>query len=585
MSRSGPAAYARDRLLGGEYLHLDEDSMPWILRNIDCFVKQCQKNKSVSILNIYPYECYGQKEGSSEKLGNAVANIQGLKMLQISTPHYYQYADDSDDDDEEVPAPDWELLTHILKHVRQRIILKVTHVAAWRLEDSRAFAKAIKGHPAIWRFEGDGRFPYVASSVLYTTLAALPILESINFCSRGRCTHPEDESKLTFPKSLTKLLMKPTLWSICFSQVFFTRALCHAVANALMKSSTVTHLEFGDCKFSTYGSDRILGTGLGRNTSVDSISIVGRMDIGIINALAMALPSNTRLRDLSFVRSCFIDVHLSLIFSALGKNKALKVLKIDVNGPMQEGLCTAMNDGFAMNKTLQTLEFHHVPLFDDTVDSWRRTLSFLRTNKSLKSLVFDVQYGVMTPPSVAQNTCLSNFRLDICAMLEENESLKKLALVCRYKVYAEEYAALITVLQRNRTITTLSLDGFSKLRLTEAEDKHLANLLHKNCGLEWLPGLDLSVGAGDVSAILRLNEAGRKYLVQDGSSITKGVQVLSSVTDDINCMFMHLSENPRLCDRTAVEAPATANASSSGGEHKRERVTRSKTKESRRKVA
>jgi hypothetical protein len=50
---------------------------------------------------------------------------------------------------------------------------------------------------------------------------------------------------------------------------------------------------------------------------------------------------------------------------------------------------------------------------------------------------------------------------------------------------------------------------------------------------------------------LELNRAGRRYLVQDGSSISKGVAVLSRVNDDINSV-LHL-ENPRLCDRSAVE--------------------------------
>jgi hypothetical protein len=41
-----------------------------------------------------------------------------------------------------------------------------------------------------------------------------------------------------------------------------------------------------------------------------------------------------------------------------------------------------------------------------------------------------------------------------------------------------------------------------------------------------LPGhtprcLHLNNGAGDMGAILRLNEVGRRYLVQDGSSISK----------------------------------------------------------------
>ncbi len=77
------------------------------------------------------------------------------------------------------------------------------------------------------------------------------------------------------------------------------------------------------------------------------------------------------------------------------------------------------------------------------------------------------------------------------------------------------------------------------------------SLLKKNYALERMPIMN---EGGDVGAILRLNEAGRRYLVEDGSSISKGVDVLSSVNSDLNCVFLlHLLENPRLCDRRAVE--------------------------------
>jgi hypothetical protein len=46
-------------------------------------------------------------------------------------------------------------------------------------------------------------------------------------------------------------------------------------------------------------------------------------------------------------------------------------------------------------------------------------------------------------------------------------------------------------------------------------------------------------------------------LIEDGSSISKGVEVLSRVNSEINCVFLHLLENPTLCDRRAVKT-ATA---------------------------
>jgi hypothetical protein len=126
--------------------------------------------------------------------------------------------------------------------------------------------------------------------------------------------------------------------------------------------------------------------------------------------------------------------------------------------------------------------------------------------------------------------------------------------------------------------------------LTDDEDKQMAALLKKNYGLESLPNVLLGYPEGDVGAILRLNRAGRRYLIEDGSSIAKGVQVLSGVKNVINCVFFHLLENPRLCDRSAVETADASNGrstnttASSGGE-KREQASVHKGKETRRRLA
>jgi hypothetical protein len=87
--------------------------------------------------------------------------------------------------------------------------------------------------------------------------------------------------------------------------------------------------------------------------------------------------------------------------------------------------------------------------------------------------------------------------------------------------------------------------------LTNDEDKHMAKILQKNYALESLP--NVFDRPGDVRTILQLNAAGRRYLIEDGSSVAKGVEVLSAVRGDINSVFLHLLENPRLCDRSAVE--------------------------------
>jgi hypothetical protein len=66
--------------------------------------------------------------------------------------------------------------------------------------------------------------------------------------------------------------------------------------------------------------------------------------------------------------------------------------------------------------------------------------------------------------------------------------------------------------------------------------------------------------------------------------------VLSRVKSDIDCVFLYLLENPRLCDRSVVEKVSDAgesngsstNTSASRAEGKREQASAYKGRESRR---
>jgi hypothetical protein len=126
------------------------------------------------------------------------------------------------------------------------------------------------------------------------------------------------------------------------------------------------------------------------------------------------------------------------------------------------------------------------------------------------------------------------------------------------KVKFEEYLTLVSALQRDTTLKTLGFrTGFRIsipiVYLTNDEANQLVPILMKNYGLEhFVPDLSCTDDR-TIMAILRLNSAGRRYLVEDGSSISKGVDVLSVVSDDINCVFLHLLEKPGLCDRRTTE--------------------------------
>jgi hypothetical protein len=607
--------YAQEHFLSGQHLHLneDEDAVEWILKHIDCFVTKSRGNESVEEVTLYPYSVNGCPDDAWDKLGQAIGNLQALGELHIRTPNYH---DDSDSEDSEyydmfrrvhdevvhIPHPDWEILARVLRHVRQKITLTVAphevHDSTWRVEDSRSFARAIHGHPTMTSFKAGDMFAYEDMDALYSALATLPALESFTLSSPR--IRPEDESAMAHPESLTELLRVPSLRSVSFYRFYFTHALCQATANALMEGTAVTDLEFTECLFSDGECAAIMASGFSRNTSVSFIEVVSPFDEVLCSALATALPSNSTLRDISLLHKSIrviAAVDCSPIFLALGKNTGLKTLTILGFESMEESLCIAMQNGLGVNETLERLELNYVHLTDDNSDLWCRALSFLCTNKALKSLIVNAN----ADPNGVTKSCLSAFCVDIVAMLEENTSLLRLSIegwhTSNFK--AEDYIALVTALQHNTTLKSLQFCDDDRLQLTADEDKQMAALLKKNYGLESLsnivPGLRPVLGdrEGDVGAILQLNAAGRRYLVQDGSSISKGVEVLSRVNNDINCVFFHLLENPRLCDRTAVEAPdadesngrstsPTANDRSDGG--KREQVILHKGKESRRRL-
>jgi hypothetical protein len=567
LDRQSREKFARQFIFGGQRVTLDGISIAWILNNIDCFVSQSRDNESVEEVYLYPYEFNGNDDEVWDKVGQALGNLQALNGVYIYTH-------------EDLPKPNWERLARILSRIRQKVRITLDDTDIWDVEEVQALAQAIRGHPTITSFFSSNHiFPYESMDSLYSALVTLPTLESISISNNGRQTRLEDESTVAHHESLAELLRVPSLRSVEFDKFSFTPALCQATANAFMEGTAVTKLEFSGCSFSAEPSTATLAEGLKMNTSVVSISVLGNNDPALFDALAMALPSNSTLRDIFFCGFC--DA-MSTVFSALGKNSGLKFLKVMMCESIDEALCTAIKDGLELNETLESLDFMNVRLCDDNADVWRSALSFLHTNKALKSLKVNVQQGIA-------ESCLATFRIDIAAMLQENASLESLSILTWKAIKAEEYIAFLTNLQHNTAIKTVRLHLIHdmRLQLNDDESKQIAALLKKNYALERLPDIDQKNEAGDIGAILRLNEAGRRYLIEDGSSISKGVEVLSRVNNEINCVFFHLLENPRLCDRSAVEKNSSSTsptATSVGGKRERASVVY-RGEESRRRLA
>jgi hypothetical protein len=211
----------------------------------------------------------------------------------------------------------------------------------------------------------------------------------------------------------------------------------------------------------------------------------------------------------------------------------------------------------------------------------RNALSFLRTNSTLKSLTVSFQQP-------QKESYVSAFRLEAVKMLE-NTFLESLTIQSSgSNIDVEEFVEQISALQRDTTLKTLDFDDTDESFYYKVEKANrLVPILMKKYGLENLAPVINCTDYGTIKAILRLNGAGRRYLIKDGSSISKGVDVLSAVSDEIDCVFLHLLENPGLCDRRGVETNvrshlpgANLDESTTGG--KRDRAQSQPCKEPRR---
>jgi hypothetical protein len=570
----------RYALTRGSNLVIRKDESSFLFDNIEYCVALSRDNTSVKELELFPYDSDPGNYEVWDKVGQMVGNLMELETINI---HFHE---SDDDDGDEAPSPDWETFSRILRYLRRKVALCFLEDYEPENEEIQGLARVIHCHPMISEF-------YSLSCTFATmgpwcaTLATLPSLEYVTLGLREPET--EDQLLLLNPELLMELLRAPALRLVEFSNFCFTNALCHATANALEEGSPVTDITLdSECSFPDGGA-AIIANALNTNASVTDVKFFGDFDDLFCNILAAVLLCNSTLQNLTVdTATRTMDRGYSTIFLALGMNTTLKSLSASICDEFGDELCAAIRNGLAKNSTLEELSLGNiVPSGDCGAVSARNVLSFLRTNSTLKS--FTVFFFLPTE----QESYVSAFRLEAVKMMEKNPFLESLTIENGGSgINVEELFALVSALQLNTTLKTLGYQHtiVDSLYLSDDEVKQLIPLLMKNYGLERLVPDISCPDDRTVKAILRLNGAGRRYLIEDGSSISKGVEVLSAVNDDINCLFLHLLENPGLCDIRAVETMTRsrqpgANLDESSSSGKRERPQSHPGKEPRRRLA
>jgi len=96
---------------------------------------------------------------------------------------------------------------------------------------------------------------------------------------------------------------------------------------------------------------------------------------------------------------------------------------------------------------------------------------------------------------------------------------------------------LVTAIANNYLVTDLVL---KTNQYSRASNANLFSVKGKD-GSRVLPE------AATVKAVLDLNRAGRRYMLQDFSNLRAGLVVLGKVIHNLDALFQHLQENPSLC--------------------------------------
>jgi hypothetical protein len=517
---------------------LDDDT--GIFDQVDAFVNLSRDNKTVQEVTLsLAIDPDANRYAIWDKIAEGIGNLQALREIIVGDANWA-------DDEEDPLAPDWEILACILRRLRRGVQLRMRDESpqVWDTEALPAFAAVIHGHAMITGFSTGNLFPFHCLDILCSALLTLPALESVSF------EHLDDEGPVVGRsfECMIKLLQSPALRKVEFVSVVFTNTLSQAVAKALKDRSEITDLHFLVCSF-PHGGSAVIASVLKTNTTLKRLDFHEGTDEVFYEVLAVALRSNSTLQYLACSApdgsgSCS---WLSPLFQALQVNDGLKKLSIHGIELIDEKLSTAMRLGLGNNSMLESLCLWEITSHNNDASLWREAFSFLRTNTAIKTLSMHFESNV-------KESRVATIRKEVLAMLYENQSLETLALISK-DAKLEDYPVFVAALQPNTTLKRFRLRT-ATFCVKGDESKDLISVLKKNYGLEEI--LELHHDSGDIRSIFDLNRAGRRYLVQDGTSISKGVAVLSRVSNDINSVFLHLLENPRLCDRSAVEMSSTS---------------------------
>ena len=395
--------------------------------------------------------------------------------------------------------------------------------------------------------------PDVDAGVVFDALSNLSKLRRMtcNVASPSSTTHFEDGS-------LARFISNPSLRQLSFGFIYFDTSNCNSIAEAL---STETCLESLDLQCCEAQDEETLIQGLETNQTVKLLEIMSRsLSRSCYRALARVMSANKTLTELKLEGAeAAVDAadEMKDFFFALQRNVTLKLLELD-DVSIHEDATSVMRECLALNNGLENIRFSRLEQYYHQVKEstceqstlLSQIAPFLVLNHTLKELtLFELDLSgddfVLLAKVLADNVSLQRLEIRMqfqersnedvvtfASYIKKNRTLKYLDILCtgynlaQYALSIESGDQIVSELCRNYELQRMQISP--KLRNT-----------HTRGQPEWRQKLD---------AFLRLNMAGRRYLWRDASDRRVYVGVLGEVSSNLNCLYLHLRENPLVCN-------------------------------------
>lgn len=286
-----------------------------------------------------------------------------------------------------------------------------------------------------------------------------------------------------------------------------------------------------------------------------------------LDALVAALRNDIPLHVLE-LKNCSLPLEREALAEAFGgalaTNTHLRSLTlggVHLTGVFYNGLRRSL----ATNGSLESLDLENTNVDEADMAGFERALGSLSLNTGLIELVlpmteWNAALAGTVKRSVAAHSKLQSLTIhgagsslddSILSLMVDfilrSSSLENLVIWVAKEVQAGEgFGRLVDALLSSKLIS-VELWGW---KVDDDAGRRVVEMARNNYCLN-----SLRVGMNDrdtrdlLRSYLALNQAGRSYLVTNPGNRSLGVDVLASVTSDLNCLYLHLRENPLLCKR------------------------------------